>query len=66
MIVFGIFVAVYLISVMICNILDTGGRIKGSLRINYIPFVNTFILLLCLIGGCLWWLVEYIRYGNKK
>lgn len=67
MIGMGIFIVVYLLSIWLCNVLDEATGInEGNSFINYIPFVNTLLLVACLIGAVLWWVVELVRYGNKK
>ena len=64
MIGMAVFIVVYLLSVWFCNTLDDATGIEDNSLVNYIPFVNTFLLVTCLIGAVLWRLIELIRYGK--
>lgn len=61
-----VFIAVYFLSILACNKLDELSGLEKDGLINYIPFINTFLLALAFVGGVLWWLVEMVRYSGKE
>lgn len=61
-----IFLIVYSLSVYLCNTLDNVTQVEDKSLINYIPVINTLLIILCFSIAILWHIADLIRYGRKK